>query len=185
MKHLKQHLTILSIAFFVAVISSTLGLIYGFTVFLIAYGLLVTMVVGGLYASYRYESSQRELISDYNAKEITQLNRDQLHEKSKDVYGEAIGFYSKATEIIIKGSKKAGEPFDAYDTGGLLDGLYAKVQNDMIVFGSTDPKVGLILNSDNWLSKDLFGLTDDDLRMIIDTRIRPFIIDYNRKMLGL
>lgn len=117
--------------------------------------------------------------------ELVELNRKQLNEKSKDVYGDAIGFYSYATEVITKGRKKEGEPFDAKDTGSLLDKMYARIEKEMIVFGSTDNKVELIMDSDNWLSKDLFGLTDDDLRMVIDNRIRPFIIDYNRKMLGL
>lgn len=115
--------------------------------------------------------------------EMVRLNRIQLNEKSKDIYGEAIGFYSQATEVITKGSKKAGEPFDAKDTGGFLDGLYARIQNNMVVFGSTDPKTQLILDSDNWLSHDLFGLTDEDLNNLITQKIAPFIIDYYRKQL--
>ena len=115
--------------------------------------------------------------------EIVRLNREQLNEKSKDIYGDAIGFYSKATEVITKGRKKAGEPFDAEDTGAFLNGLYAKVQRDMVVFGSTDPKTTLILNSDNWLSQDLFGLTDEDLQNVIQDKIYPFLIDYYQKQL--
>lgn len=115
--------------------------------------------------------------------EMTELNRVQLNEKSKDVFGDAIGFYSQATQVITKGAKKAGEPFDAKDTGSFLDKLYAKIENDMIVFGSTDSKVPLIMDSDNWLSKDLFGLTDDDLNDVISKRIKPFMIDYNKKIL--
>lgn len=117
--------------------------------------------------------------------EIVQLNRQQLNEKSKDIYGEAIGFYSKATEIITKGEKKAGEPFTAKDTGAFLEGLYAKVQNNIIVFGSSDPKVSIILNSENWLSSDLFGLTDLDLENLIEEKLKPFMIDYYQKKLLL
>jgi hypothetical protein len=118
-------------------------------------------------------------------KEFTRLNEIQLNEKSKDIYGDAIGFYSYATEVISKGKKKKGEPFDAKDTGSFLSKLYAKVENNQIVFGSTDSKVPLIINSDNWLSKDLFGLTDEDLNKVIEIRIKPFIINYYRKSLGL
>ncbi|WP_445453089.1 hypothetical protein [Flavobacterium sp. 25HG05S-40] len=117
--------------------------------------------------------------------EIVQLNREQLNEKSKDIYGDAIGFYSKATEIITKGDKKAGEPFTAKDTGSFLEGLYAKVQNNMVVFGSSDPKTSIILNSENWLSSDLFGLTDLDLENLIDTKLKPFMIEYYQKQLLL
>lgn len=118
-------------------------------------------------------------------KDLVKLNQDQLHIKSKDIYNEAIGFYSYATEVITKGRKKKGEPFDAKDTGSLLDKMYAKIENDRIVFGSTDSKVNEILNSDNWLSKDLFGLTDKDLQKVIDDRFRPFIIEFYRKEIGL
>lgn len=118
-------------------------------------------------------------------KTIVEYNRIQLNEKSKDIFGDAIGFYSYATEVITKGRKKEGEPFDADDTGSFLSKLYAKVENGMIVFGSTDSKVGEILNSDNWLSKDLFGLTDQDLEKVIDKELRPFIIQFYRKELGL
>ena len=118
-------------------------------------------------------------------KEIVELNRIQLNEESKDIYGQAIGFYSYATEIITKGAKKKGEPFDAEDTGSFLNKLYAKIQNNQVVFGSTDPKTELILESDNWLSTDLFGLTDEDLKKVIEERLLPFIINYYRKQLGI
>lgn len=118
-------------------------------------------------------------------KELTELNRKQLNEKSKDIYGDAIGFYSYATEVITKGRKKQGEPFDAKDTGSFLEKLYAKVENNSIVFGSTDPKTSLILDSDNWLSSDLFGLTDKDLQNVIEDKLQPFILDHYRKTLGI
>lgn len=118
-------------------------------------------------------------------KDMVELNRKQLNEESKDIYGDAIGFYSKATEIITKGAKKAGEPFDAKDTGDFLGGLFAKIQGDMVVFGSTDNKTEIILNSDNWLSKDLFGLTDEDLQNLIETKFLPFITELYRKNLEI
>lgn len=118
-------------------------------------------------------------------KDLVKLNQDQLHLKSKDIYNEAIGFYSYATEVITKGRKKKGEPFDAKDTGSLLDKMYAKIENDRIVFGSTDSKVNEILNSDNWISKDLFGLTDKDLQKLIDEKFKPFILEFYKKELGI
>ncbi len=83
MKHLKQHLPILSIIFFVVLISLTLGLIYDCSVFLHGYAILVTAIAAGLYASYQYESNQKELISDYNAKEITDLKDEIKKHKEK------------------------------------------------------------------------------------------------------
>jgi hypothetical protein len=112
------------------------------------------------------------------SKYLIDLNKKQLHEDSQDIYGNAIGFYSQATEIITNGSKKAGEPFDAKDTGGFLDKFYMTVYNDVFYFGSTDPKTDDILDSPNWLSTDLFGLTDENLQAAIETKFKPFIINY-------
>lgn len=117
------------------------------------------------------------------SKELIDLNKKQLNEDSKDIYGNAIGFYSYATEIITKGAKKRGEPFDAKDTGGFLDKFYMTVYNDVFYFGSTDPKTDDILDSPNWLSHDLFGLTDENLQIAIETKFKPFIIEYYKKIL--
>lgn len=117
------------------------------------------------------------------SKELIELNKKQLHEDSQDIYGDAIGFYSYATEVISKGAKKRGEPFDAKDTGGFLDKFYMTVLDDVFYFGSTDPKTDDILNSDNWLSHDLFGLTEENLNIAIETKFKPFIIDYCQKRL--
>lgn len=117
------------------------------------------------------------------SKELIELNKKQLNEDSQDIYGDAIGFYSYATELITKGAKKKGEPFDAKDTGGFLNNFYMTVYDDVFYFGSTDPKTDDILDSPNWLSQELFGLTDENLEMSIETKFKPFIIDYCKKTL--
>ena len=114
---------------------------------------------------------------------LIEMNKKQLHEESQDIYGNAIGFYSKATEIISKGKKKAGEPFDAKDTGGFLDKFYMTVYDNVFFFGSADPKTDDILDSDNWLSHDLFGLTEENLQTAIDSKFKPFIIEYYKQRL--
>lgn len=119
------------------------------------------------------------------SKELIDFNKKQIYEDSSDIYGDAIGFYSKATEIISKGTKKAGEPFDGKDTGKWFDNFYMTVYNNIFYFGSTDPKTDDILSSDNWLSHDLFGLTDENLQIAIDTKFKPFIIEYYKKQLLL
>lgn len=119
------------------------------------------------------------------SKELIEYNKKQLNEDSQDIYGNAIGFYSKATEIISKGSKKAGEPFDAKDTGGFLNKFYMTVYDDIFFFGSSDPKTDDILDSPNWLSHDLFGLTDENLQMPIDTKFKPFILNHYKTLLTI
>lgn len=118
-------------------------------------------------------------------KEIVDINRKQLNEDSIDAFGKPIGFYSYATEIITRGAKKRGEPFDAEDTGDFLRGFYIEVRGDNIFFNSRDPKTGIILQSEHWLSHDLFGLTDDNLKGLIEKRLLPFVLKYYRQQLQI
>lgn len=117
--------------------------------------------------------------------EIINLNRNQIYEKSEDIYGNAIGFYSKATEIITRGSKKAGEPFDGKDTGSFLKNFYVSVVDNTLYFGSSDSKTKDILDSPNWLSHSLFGLTDENLNKVIQEKIYPFLMQQYAKKLGI
>lgn len=116
---------------------------------------------------------------------MVELNKKQINEDSQDIYGKAIGFYSRATELITNGAKGAGEPFTGKDTGSFLDKFYVTVLDDIFYFGSTDPKTDDILDSPHWLSSSLFGLTDENLKDVIETRIKPFVLNYYRKELGL
>jgi len=119
------------------------------------------------------------------SKELVDLNKKQINEDSQDIYGKAIGFYSRATEYLTLGAKKAGEPFTGEDTGSWLSRFYVTVLDNTFFFGSTDPKTDDILDSPYWLSSDLFGLTDENLQMVIDTKFLPFIKEYYRKSLDL
>lgn len=119
------------------------------------------------------------------SKELVQLNKDQINKNSEDIFGKAIGFYSKATEFITDGEKRAGQPFTGKDTGDWLDAFYMTVYDGIFYFGSTDPKTDDILDSPNWLSQDLFGLTEDNLYVVTHEKFKPFVIDYCRKQLGL
>lgn len=116
---------------------------------------------------------------------LVEMNRKQIYNDSQDIHGKAIGFYSYATEIITGGSKKRGEPFDGEDTGRWLDAFYVAIHNGYFYFGSTDPKTDDILSSEHWLSKDLFGLTDENLNLAIQQEILPFIQSYYRQKLDL
>lgn len=117
--------------------------------------------------------------------EMIEMNKKQLNEDSMDIHGKPIGFYSKATEYITDGAKEWGTPFTAKDTGSFLDHFYISVKDGFFFFGSTDPKVVDILTSKDWLSHDLFGLTDNNLQDVINEKFLPFIINFNRKKLGL
>ncbi|WP_438423261.1 hypothetical protein [Aquimarina macrocephali] len=114
-------------------------------------------------------------------KELADVNVNRLHDYSQDVDGNPIGFYSPGTESITNGRKKEGQPFDLKDTGEFLESLFSEVRNDSIFFDTKDEKKKEVLI--NLLSKDIFGLTDEDLREVIDSKISPFFLKYLRKNL--
>ena len=104
------------------------------------------------------------------------INRDTIFKKSEDIQGDPIGFYSRATQEITGGRKKEGDPFDLRESGTFLDSLYAKVQNDSILFDTTDSKKNKVLK--NLLSQDIFGLQDDDLNDLLEQKLAPFMVIY-------
>lgn len=127
---------------------------------------------------------------------IKDINEEQIFKFSSDIYGKALGFYSKATERITTEEweaglrkeseiKEAGTPFTLKDKGTFLDLLYAKVSpsQKIITFGSSDPKTGEVL--ENLLSKSIFGLTDENLQNFIKTDLLPFYQNLARKQIGI
>ena len=126
------------------------------------------------------------------SKYLIALNKEQINKNSEDIFGNAIGFYSRATEIISGGKKQWGDPFTGKDTGDWFKGFYMLIENESILFSSTDKKNELILSSagyefadSGWLSSDLFGLTDENLKIVIEKELKPFLINYSRKSLAL
>lgn len=117
-------------------------------------------------------------------KDILQLNKDQLS-KGRDINNRTVGFYSYATQKITRGRKKAGTPFTAQDTGAFFRGFYLEVFEDGFRLFSKDPKTYLILDSEHWDSDELFGLTDKDLKGVIELKLLPFFIKNNREYLGI
>ncbi len=118
-------------------------------------------------------------------KEIVKLNVDQINIESKDIFNKNIGFYSYATEVITNGAKKQGEPFTGKDSGDWLKSFFVDIQGKAFRLYATDPKTHLILDSENWLSDDLFGLSDKDLKALISSRLAPFFIQNLRDKLDL
>jgi uncharacterized protein (UPF0335 family) len=118
-------------------------------------------------------------------KDILDIEKNRLFNESKDIFGNALGYFSKATEVLSKGAKKAGEPFTAKDTGDFFKGFYMQEVSGVLRFGSTDPKTSTILKSENWLSHELFGLSDKELKDVIETRLRPFLLENAKNKLDL
>jgi hypothetical protein len=125
---------------------------------------------------------------------IVSLNRAQLFQASEDIFGNPLGYYSKATEYITTNAallgqnvkiKKEGDPYDFLQTGTFLGGLYAKASGTFISFGSIDPKLDEILSNVRLLSKSFFGLTEKNKKALIDEKITPFLLLYLRKKLSV
>lgn len=115
-------------------------------------------------------------------KKMADFNRAQLREKSQDVFGNPIGFYSRATEEISQGEKVFGTPFTLFDEGVFLPSIFVSVVgNGVLLFGARDPKTDEVL--ENLLTDDIFGLSDESLQQIIAQDINPFIIRYYKKNL--
>jgi len=146
--------------------------------------------------SLKENNISRELFNFIKSiqQKFTELNKEQLFETSEDIFGNPIGYYSKATEYITmnnallgKGNdiKKAGDPYTMKDTGDFLKGLYIDVKKGEIRFGSKDKKTDLILSNKNLLSKNLFGLQEENLRELIDNDLLPFVLEYFKTQLNL
>lgn len=121
-------------------------------------------------------------------KDLLDLEKKRLSKDSEDIFGNPIGFYSEATEILSGGKKKAGDPFSGLDTGDWFKGFYMQEVSGVLRFSSTDPKNSIILSDgpDNtWLSDELFGLSDKDLKEVITSRLLPFFIENARNILEI
>lgn len=140
----------------------------------------------------RIQLLKEEVLSDQIFKfiksvedKLVKLNVDQINKDSSDINGKPIGFYSYATELITNGRKAQGQPFDGRDTGDWLESFFVSIENDKISFGATDAKTLTILTSDNWLSSQLFGLTEENQRQFIRKELLPFVLKYQREVLGI
>jgi hypothetical protein len=110
---------------------------------------------------------------------------NQLKVESKDVNEKPIGFYSYATDLITGGKKRKGDPFTGFDTGEWMDGFFMQEVSGVLRFGSKDPKTNAILGSEHWLSDDLFGLSDKDLKEVIQLRLLPFFVQNVKTILNI
>lgn len=123
-------------------------------------------------------------------KVLLELEKKRITEESKDIFGNPIGFYSPWTEALTGGRKSAGEPFTGVDSGEWIDGFYMQEVAGVLRFSSKDSKNSIILASarsdeGSWLSDQLFGLTDKDLKEVIQTRLLPFLLNNTRNILDI
>lgn len=105
---------------------------------------------------------------DYDLKaEITRLiTEDQLTKEGIDEAGRIIGYYSYLTEIISKGKKQEGDPYDLNDTGSFYRSMFITVFRDSFVIDAASPSFTEMQQQD-WYSDGILGLTDENLQKVI------------------
>lgn len=107
------------------------------------------------------------------------IQKDQLQKRGVDGNNDIIGFYSIATEFISNGRKKAGEPFDLYDSGDFYESMFVTALNDgFIIDGDT-----LKMEDQYWYDDDILKLNDENIEKLI-SEIRKSYFNYVAKTLG-
>jgi|TARA_R110001592_G_scaffold123644_1_gene331780 hypothetical protein len=108
------------------------------------------------------------------------IRESQLRSKGIDENEKIIGLYSRATEIISNGRKKAGDPFTLYDTGQFYRSMFIVVLKDSILIDADYTK----MQDQDWWSINILGLTEKNLDIYAEM-VRQNYIKYARRILGI
>lgn len=109
----------------------------------------------------------KEIAFDMNTEE-------QLFGQGVDSFGRSLGDYAPLTVIL---RSEAGLPVDRITlkvTGDFYDGWEGDFNSWPVMFTSSDPKTGELLFM---FGSDIFGLTDQNLKKLIDEQILESIND--------
>lgn len=110
---------------------------------------------------------------------IIELNRtEQLFKRGINADGEVIGYYSQATMFLSNGRKKAGSPYNFYDTGNFFDsfGVKQTSNGDLEIMADTI-KIDNDGNSIDLIKKygeEILGLFEES-KKILAKKIVPII----------
>jgi len=89
------------------------------------------------------------------------IKEDQLRNKGVNKFGEVIGYYKFATEVISLGRKRAGEPYDLYDSGDFYRSMFVTVTGESIVIDANSLSFSQ-MKTQRWYSDSILGLTDEN-----------------------
>jgi len=115
--------------------------------------------------------------------EIIELVRTKQLSKGLDHSGEVIGVYSELTEMISKGRKKAGTPYDFQDTGDLFKNFDYSFKKGQIEIFSTDDKVEDLKEKYDWEGGKLFVLSEEHQKVLNYDMIKPILVSFIKKNL--
>ena len=116
---------------------------------------------------------KRKIIRDW-------LQEDQLFKQGVDGDGEVIGLYSRMTEIISKGRKKAGDKFTLFDTGDFYKSMEIIVVSDSFIIDAETEK----MEDKRWYSEEILNLTDENF-IKLSQEIKENYREYVRRRLGV
>lgn len=122
---------------------------------------------------------------------LIDLNQIQLSQ-GKNIFGDTIGVYSKATEERAKleytrQPKIAGEDFNFEWTGELFDGMYIKLTREYLEIYSSAPHTELVVATYSSLFGEsaIFGLTEESLAEFVEEKLKPEMQKWVRGVLNL
>lgn len=120
--------------------------------------------------------------------EILELNREeQLFEKGIGTDGRLLGVYSKATESMTEGArgvgfpKRAGEPYNFYNTGEMFKSFDLKVGNDSFSIFNTSKSLKEFSKTKNISEDRIIGLTLPNQKKIELERIMPLLREFFKR----
>jgi len=94
------------------------------------------------------------------------IKEDQLTAQGIDEAGEVIGYYSYVTELITKGRKQQGDPYNLNDTGAFYRSMFVTPLRDSFVIDADGNK-----GQDDLFTKygeGIIGLTDENLQKVVN-----------------
>lgn len=108
------------------------------------------------------------------------IREDQLIKEGIDASGEVIGYYTAYTEFLSGGRKRAGDPYNLYDTGEFHNSLFVIVLNDSIIIDGDGNKGDEDLFQK--YGEDIIGLTNEN-KIKLAAEIKIKYIEYVTRVL--
>lgn len=132
--------------------------------------------------------SDLKLILKILEQEILDLNRDkQLLNEGIGTGGNVLGVYSKATEQMTEGMqgvgfpKRAGEPFNFYNTGSMFKGFDLKVGNDSFSIVNTSQTLKEFSKTKNIPESKIIGLTSENKDLVELKKVLPLLREFFKR----
>lgn len=122
-----------------------------------------------------FDSATKEQILDW-------IREDQLRERGVNKFGEVIGYYSYATELISKGQKRFNTHYTLFDSGDFYRSMFVTVTSEMILIDANAQK-----GKDNLFDKfgtEILGLTDENFDKLKRIVQRSYV-NYARQVLQI